>query len=238
MGTVIFNGISSEDYGIQVEHPPEYAYPQRDYNIQHVPGRNGDVVLDEGSYQNVERTYELAIGSYKGDFTVLANCISEWLHSAIGYARLEDSYEPDYYRMAFYEEAGEIENIYQHAGRITVNFNCKPQRFLKSGDRAVVFSGNRSIYNPTRFRSLPIITVKGTGSGVLHIGDYNISISSIGGNIIIDSSIQDCYYGTSNKNSVVEMNDKGYPQFLPGMNSISFTGGITSVEVIPKWWTL
>lgn len=238
MGTVIFNGISSKDYGIQVEHPPEYAYPQRDYNIQHVPGRNGDVVLDEGSYQNVLRTYDLAIGSYKEDFIYLANRISEWLHSASGYARLEDSYEPDYYRMAFYEDAGEIENIYRHAGRITVNFNCKPQRFLKSGDRAVAFSGTGNIYNPTRCYALPIITVKGTGSGVLQIGNYNISISSIGGAIIIDSSIQDCYFGTSNKNSVVAMNDKGYPQLLPGINTISFTGGITSVEVVPKWWTL
>lgn len=237
MGVIIFNGISSMDYHIQVEHPPSYEIPSKDYDITHVPGRNGDIFIDKGSYQNVGRSYEIAVGSLEMDFTKLANGISEWLHSASGYGRLEDSYEPDYYRLAVYEESVTIENILQHAGRVTVSFNCKPQRFLKSGEQSAVFTGVGQLFNPTGFQSLPIINVYGNGGGILGVGGYKVIISAIGSSITIDSEMQDVYSGTMNRNSSVTLS-KGFPKLVPGNNEISFSGGITSVEVIPKWWTL
>lgn len=237
MGFIIFNGISSKDYHIQVEHPPGYDTPERDYEIVHVPGRNGDVIIDKGSYQNKDRSYEIAIGSEDRFFPEMANDISEWLHSAIGYARLEDSYEPEYYRMAVYKEETEIENILFHAGRVTVKFNCKPQRFLKSGDTKIKFSSSGILKNPTRHDALPIITVYGSGSGVLNIGGYIVSISEIGDSIVINSEIQDAYKDMENRNSDVTLSN-GFPKLVRGTTNISFSGGITSVEVIPKWWTL
>ncbi len=237
MGIVIFNGISSREYDIQVEHPPGYETPEKDYDITHVPGRNGDIVIDNGSYQNVSRTYQIAVGSLQKNFTTMANYISEWLHSTSGYARLEDSYEPDYYRLAYYEESGNIENILEHAGRATIAFNCKPQRFLKSGDQTFTFTGKGVLRNPTRFESLPIINVKGSGSGALQIGSYTVTISAINTSITIDSEIQDAYSGTINRNSLVTLSN-GFPKLTAGENTISYSGGITSVEVIPKWWTL
>lgn len=237
MGVIIFNNISSLDYHIQVEHPPEYAFPKKDYEIQHVPGRNGDIVLDKESYQNVNRTYSIAVGSFEEDYTMMVNRISEWLHSASGYAILEDSYEPEYYRMAMYEESGIFENLYRHAGRAKINFNCKPQRFLKSGDMPVKFTENGILRNPTGFMSLPVITVKGSGSGTLRIGAFAISFTQINGVTIINSEVQDCYYGLNNRNSYVSLSN-GFPKLLKGENEVSFSGGITSMEVIPKWWTL
>lgn len=237
MGIVIFNSVSSEDYGIQVEHPPEYQTPARDYEVIHIPGRNGDMVIDNGSYQNVNRSYQIAIGDLKKDFTSMANMISEWLNSASGYSRLEDSYEPEYYRMAMFHDEVAIENILQHAGRTTVHFNCKPQRFLKSGESSRRISNPSTLFNPTGFRSLPCITVFGSGNGVLGIGSYTINISNISGAIVLDSDIQDAYHGTVNRNSDIVLSN-GFPELLPGENSITWSGGISYLEVIPRWWTL
>ena len=50
MGVIIFNGIPSTNYGIHVEKPPVYATPERDYEVVHIPGRNGDLVIDNGSW--------------------------------------------------------------------------------------------------------------------------------------------------------------------------------------------
>ena len=41
---------------------------------------------------------------------------------------------------------------------------------------------------------------------------------------------------TELKNDMVT--GEGFPELLPGNNNISFDGGITSVEIIPRWWTL
>lgn len=237
MGVIIFNDISSRDYDIQVEKLPDYETPEKDYDIIHVPGRNGDVIIDKGSYKNTRRRYQLSVGSLTKDFVSMANAISEWLHSASGYARLEDSYEPEYYRMAIYKDSGLIENLLGSAGRTSIAFNCKPQRFLKSGDESTVFSEAGTIFNPTGFKSFPTIIINGNGAGVLRIGIYTVSVSSIDTSVTINSDIQDAYNGMENRNSTITLNN-GFPKLVPGENNISFSGGITSVEVIPKWWTL
>lgn len=238
MGVITFNGLSSKDFGIEVELFPTYQTPRKIYDVIHIPGRNGDLHIDTGAYENVNRTYEIAIGSYDGDYTEMANKVSEWLHSASGYSRLEDSYEPGYYRLAVYEEEMELSNIYNHGGRTYINFNCKPQRFLKLGDRPIKFTAAGNLRNPTRFESLPIITIKGTGSGVLRVDDYTITISSIDSYLTIDSELQDAYKGAVNKNSSISSLSNGFPILKPGLTEISYSGGITEVEVIPKWWTL
>lgn len=237
MGIIIYNGRSSKDYRIQVEHPPGYDTPERDYEKIHVPGRNGDVIIDKGSYQNVKRTYEIAVGDLDEYFPILARGISEWLHSSSGYARLEDSYEPDHYRMASYDENTEIENILFHLGRVKISFDCKPQRYLKIGDKKIKCVGTKKIKNPTPFASTPIISVYGSGAGTVVINDYSIGISDIRTCVVINSELQDAYFGQENRNSTITLS-KGFPTLKPGVNAIGYTGGVTYLEVTPKWWTL
>ena len=241
MGVIIFNGIPSTNYGIHVEKPPVYATPEHDYEVVHIPGRNGDLVIDNGSYHNVTRKYSISVGEIDGNFTTLAAGVSEWLHSASGYVRLEDSYEPDYFRLAYYVADAEMENLFHQAGKMSIEFNCKPARFLKAGERAVPFTTAGSISNPTFQKSFPKLTVVVSGSGTLTIGDQTITISGLTNStrMVIDSELQDVYEEGSltNLNSKVSFSD-GFPLLSPGVNTITFTGSITSVEVIPRWWIL
>lgn len=237
MGVITYNGVASSAYGIVVEHPPGYSYPKRDYEIVHVPGRNGDILFDNGSYQNVARSYEIAIGSLSREFAAMANDISKWLHSASGYARLEDTYEPDYYRMAYYEEEQDITNILFHAGRATIQFVCKPQRYLKTGETAITVNGTTTIINPSDQVSLPIVKVYGSGSGAFTLNGATVSLSSIQNGMIIDSELKDSYLGATNYNNRVTLSND-YPNLNPGSNSVSISGGVTRLEVTPRWWTL
>ena len=238
MGIVTFNHISSDVHHIQVETPPDYETAERDYNVQHILGRNGDIVQDTGSYKNVPRSFKVAIGSYEEEYSVMANRISKWLHSGSGYLRLEDSYEPDYYRLAMYMESGSLSNLYGHAGRTTINFNCKPQRFLKSGEVETTFYTLGKILNPSDQVALPIITVVGDGPGVLTIGSYTITMSQITNKVTINCEIEDAYDGTLNQNSYIIVANKLFPKLQLGETDISFSGGITSVRIMPRWWTL
>jgi len=237
MGIITFNNQSSEDIFV-VEHPPEYEMAERNYNIVPIPGRNGDLTMDMGSYKNVNRSYPIAIGAINGNYVAMANAVSDWLHSASGYARLEDSYEPDYYKMAMYSEEKSIDNILQQAGRATITFNRMPQRFLKTGDLKTIIAGPQTLTNPTKYTALPIITVKGNGDGVLHVGDYTVTLTNIIGSIDLNCEIGDAYNGMTNLNMYVTVANRKFPKLVPGGNLISFTGSITSVEIVPKWWTI
>lgn len=92
--------------------------------------------------------------------------------------------------------------------------------------------------NPTAFKSRPIIKIYGFGSGELEIGDQVLEISSIDNYLVIDCEMMEIYKDKINCNSKVKLNRNDFPKLLPGLNRILFSGGITSVEVIPKWWTI
>ena len=232
MGIVIFNGISSQDLHIQVQTEPDYDFPEKDYEVTHVPGRNGDIVIDQGSWQNVSRKYNLAMDAVKISYTEVASKLVQWLHSASGYARLEDSYEPDFYRMAMYKDSGSISNIYNKAGQIEVEFTCKPQRYFKSGEVADIFTTSTEYRNPTDFPAKPLIKIHGSGSGTVGIGTYTVTINDILDGMIVDSEQQDTYKDQTNCNSRVSIAE--YPKLVSGNNSISFSGGVTSIEIIPR----
>ena len=234
MGIIIFNNKSSADCRIQVAHPPGYAYPERDYTITHIPGRNGDIIQDNGCYKNVERTYEVSFEVPNEDFATYANAVSAWLHSTTGYARLEDSYEPNYYRMATYQESNIFENLYNQAGTATIVFECKPQRFLKTGDNTIIIQNSLTIMNPTGFEAYPLFKVTGT-SGVLTVNGNSITFSSIDDFVILDCELQDAYKENINKNSTISGT---FPVLKTGSNTISWTGDISSVTMKPRWWTI
>lgn len=247
MGVIIFNGVPSTDYGIHVEKPPSYTIPERDYEIIHIPGRNGDVVIDKGSYKNVVRTYDISVGELDGDFTKLASGISQWLHSLSGYGRLEDSYEPDYFRLAYYSGKVEIENLFHHAGRATLEFNCKPGRYLKDGERPIVLSGEYVLLNPTLQSSYPKIVFSVTNTSRFEVnGNAIIAVNTTENpiRIVIDSELQEIYdydthEGLTNNNLYsVQLASQSFPTFKPGSNSIICRSGVTSLEVTPRWWTL
>lgn len=238
MGELIYNGKSSRAIGLEVETYPNYFVPRRSYEKIKVPGRNGDLLIDNGSWENGKRTYEVSIGSFTRHYYDMAIAVSTWLHSSNAtYSRLEDSYEPDYYRLAAYLNDFDLSNLFNHGGRATLEFDCKPQRFLKTGDTKISFSKSSSILNPTGFPSLPIITVYGTGTGTLKVGDCSVTILNIKNQIIVDSEIQDAYLNDTNRNSEIET-PNGFPKLNPGLTKIEFSGGITKVDVVPKWFTL
>lgn len=244
MGVIVYNGSSSRDFGLEVWQAPDYQIPERDYEAVHVPGRDGDLIIDKESFKNTSRSYVVSVARdarKNFTFTQLANRLSEWLHSSSGYSRLEDSYEPDYYRLATYQKALGIQNIYNRAGYATIEFNCKPQRFLKSGDRPIAFGASTQPYlvNPTAFKSRPIIKVFGNGDGELSIGEYKIFVRSIEGFLIIDCERMEAYKDAeTNCNSKITLEKKEFPRLIPGNNKIAFSEGITSLEVTPKWWTI
>lgn len=239
MGVIVYNGVSSEELGIVVETVPNYEIAERDYDVISVPGKNGDYVIDRGCFKNVDRVYNIAFAETIGDFAGSATLIAEWLYSGYGYKRLEDSYEPDYFVMARVSNEHTIYNMLQQAGRAEITFNRKPQRYLKIGEHTTKINVNGSrIINPTSFDSDPLIKVFGSGSGTISIGNKTIQISNISDGLVIDCEMQEVYLGSTSYNQNVNYMNDGFPKLKPGRNIINFSGGVSRVEIIPRWWTV
>ncbi len=226
----VFNGERSADFGVWISGSGTYNAPARDVSTEAIPGRNGTVSFDNGRFENIQLTYPAFISRR---FQPRIDGFRAFLAAQTGYHRLEDSYHPDEYRMALYKSGLEVltraRNI---AGSFEIKFDCKPQRWLKSGEALLSCASGAVLHNPTRFDSLPLIIC--SGNGTISLNGTEITISGNDGQIYIDCDLQDAYLGTTNKNSKITQN---FPKLSPGDNTVTYSG-VAGVQIQPRWWTI
>lgn len=240
-GYITFNGQTSTAAGVKaVEYYPALDRPRRKFTKMEIPGRTGDIVLFEDAWEDYEQEYEIYAGTgAQGSAPTQFRSIFEWLHSANGYARLEDTYDTTIYRKAYYAGPTDVENVLNRFGRATIKFMCQGKRWLKSGETAItVSSTDTNITNPTAFPARPVIVVTGSGNGTLTVGGTVVTLTGISTGMIIDCERMTVTNsaGTTNLNSVMTLGE--FPTIPAGTSAVQFTGGITSLAITPNWYII
>lgn len=159
-----FDGEISSDYGVQILGEGVFNAPEREVEMISIPGRNGAFALDKGRFENIEVTYPAnIIANSTADFAAAVSDLRNMLCSRRGYCRLTDDYHPDEYRMAVYKSGLEVDEKVLRAGEFEIVFDCKPQRYLMSGEVPIDVSSGDTILGPTLFDSHPMLEVTGYG---------------------------------------------------------------------------
>lgn len=238
-GYLTYNGITSTAAGVKaVEKYPALNRPRRKFTVLSIPGRTGDVIINEDAWEDYEQEYEIYAGSgNRGDAPQAFDGIMAWLHSSVGYCRLEDTYEPDVFRLAYYAGGTEVDNVLSRYGRATIKFMCQGKRWLKTGENSITAADGDTLTNPTSFASLPLITVNGAGNGTFTIGGVTVTLTGF-----TDGTVIDCEKMTVtdslgvNANSVMALGN--FPTIPAGSSSVDITGDITSLDIVPRWFTI
>lgn len=236
---IIWAGTSSEDVGMVIQHYPKVIIPARKREVQAVPGRNGDIVIEFDTFENYEQQYDCFLNAKQlGGLETVIPKVSDWLLGNSGYQRLEDTYFPDVFRMAYVVNSLEFTSHFNEYGWGTLTFNCAPEKYFKMGEKELVLTKNQKIFNPSAFKALPIITLTMNGSaGTLTINGDNINISSgFTGDIILDAKQHTAYAASTNTSYMIQGQ---YEKLKLGKETtITWSGGITAVKIIPRWWTI
>lgn len=176
--SLIFGGVNSADYGVYITGEATFNAPKRLVDMVSVPGRNGAIAIDQGHWDNIVVEYPAGFfGSDKVDFREALSDFRNAIVSQLGYQRLTDTYHPDEYRMALYVEGIEVDpTAHNTAGEFTLKFNCKPQRWLTSGETAVTVASGDTLTNPTLYDSSPLLFVEGYGN--IAFNNYSIDLES------------------------------------------------------------
>lgn len=133
----ILDGVDSRDFGVYISGQGTFNASGRDYNIIPVPGRNGDLVGPEKRFANGTLTYPAFIYS---NFKTNIEAFRNFLLSLVGYHDLVDSYHPDQIRKVLFQGPFTVDvQTKNDAGRFDIEFICKPQRFLASGNEVTTF---------------------------------------------------------------------------------------------------
>lgn len=231
----IFNGRNCMDFNVKMSEA-DYGSAERDITSVEVPGRSGDLTLDNGRFKN----RKMKIPAYiVKDFESSLAAFMAFLLQDSEYHRYEDTYHPDYYVMARFSGPFEPTSVsFGEAGAFVLEFNRQPQKWLKSGEIAVQVTSAAPVVlnNPTPFTARPLIRVT-AGTGTITVGDTVVELSANNGATIIDSEAQECYEGSTNRNSDLVLTTGSFPELKPGQNQISVGAGMT-IEITPRWWRI
>lgn len=233
-----FAGRNSKDFLLYLSGPSVYDSPEPDVELQTIPGKNGDLIRDnakagERRFKNLDISYDAFFFDALAPRTA---AVKSWLLSPVGYQVLHDTYDPDFFRMGICKEAIAFEPKRNKGATMKLTFHCQPQRWSVDGQRKVRLEQGGVIRNPYEFHAKPIIRVYGTGEGQVFIGDESITILQNNGYIDLNCETHNAYDAAGFCNGYVKTND--FPDLKPGRNIISWSGGITALEITPRWWTL
>ena len=178
VNSITFGNINSADYGIYISGEGVFDAPKRAVEMVNVPGRSGAIALDQGYYENITVTYPAY--NYEPDMADFKQALSDFrnaLASQVGYQRLSDTFHPDEYRMAVFDEGLDINPIkYNTASQFDIKFDCKPQRYLTSGETEITVESGDTLTNPTQYESSPLLMVEGYGN--ISLNGFNVDIEN------------------------------------------------------------
>lgn len=236
-----FGNIDFSGDGAYIWGAGEYSAPTRSVDFIEVPGRNGDLLIDNGNYTNTKAHFSVIITR---DVKNNTDRLKYLLYSQKGYQKLYDSDMKGFYRMACFSDGFDISST--DAGVVKIEFDCKPLKYDIVGEETVVLSGALSyeLYNPYFENSRPLITVYADTSGSypgadIWINNKNVHIKEVDEKITIDAELQDAYeehvLGFINQNENVSTADF---YFGPGKNKIACSSNVSRIEIKPRWVTI
>ena len=246
-----FGGRPISDFNVYISGAGTFGAPERDRKSVVIPGRDGELTIDNGRYKNIKVSYPAFIAK---DYSQNVAALRNYLLSFTGYARLEDTYHPDEFRMARYTGAfdgGSTKGM--NAGSFKIDFDCMPQRWLKSGEQVLTGFYSREstgslvhIQNPGYMVAKPLIKVTLTDASTaqITINNVEIDVSNTEGPMYVDCEIQEAYsvLDQSSMHEYLTLADGVFPSLKPGDNIVglycpAYEGRI-DVEITPRWWNL
>ena len=233
---IIFGTVDSSTYGIYISGEGVFNAPERIVDMVEVPGRNGALAMDQGRFGNIQVTYpafnyESSLATFNTKIETFRNA----LVSKKGYQRLTDSIHTDEFRLGVYHSGLEVNPIMYNTGaKFDIVFDCKPQRFLTSGESTTTLTSSGTISNPTNFDAQPLLVV--TGTGTLTVNGVQIAITA--SPTTIDCESMEAYNGTTSRNGNISLTPNRFPVLSPGSNTITLGAGITKVVITPRWWRI
>lgn len=224
-----WNGVRSTAKGIRLQGMPEIVRPEERVTHVTVPGRAGDLTQNEGTdiYESYIQTIPLII-----DSAADVSAAEKWLRGS-GYVTFCS--QGDLKQKARVINAVTFKKHSRNSSwwEGEVQFYCQPLK-EKANEAAVeVTSSGTQITNPGDMESRPLITITGSGSVTVRIGEKSISITGAASGWKIDSDLE--WVTNSGGTPQMGVYTGKFPTIPVGTSTVQFTGNITKLTIQGRW---
>ncbi len=208
-----------------------------------IPGRSGDLIVSNNRFSNVTVTYTIFLA--RKNVVSLSEATREikgWLYTEPDrYHEITDSYNQGFLRYGVISGNLDIDEQLNKLGSFTVSFSCKPFMYSSEGQQNIeILDSGFQVTNPYPFPAKPYFRLDGTGDASLTIqsGSHTATwhFTDLEQYIECDSEQMNFYKETELQN--LKVKGDSFPVLHPGVNTISFTGNVKSISLVPRWCCL
>jgi len=229
-----YKGIRSKDMHLRVLNDVSFAAPTRDANMIQVPGRDGDLVIDNGRYNSVIRSIPCRLEAPNHmNVENLISQINNWLVSDTKFHEFEWENDPDFMYQATIEGDVISQRVLSRYGKTAIDFRLHPIKYLRSTLTPRQITTGTSIFNQFSIEAKPLIRIIGSGNITINIGGRPLVLERIGNGCIIDSETQ-TITDLQGRLTLFEYMCSPFPVLEAGNNQITFTRNDIQVHITPR----
>ena len=224
----IFRGKNSLDMGVIVTSMPDVYKPKRRVSTQEIPGRDGVLHVEEGTYENYSKVVACAVVKRAN-----LDSICVWLD---GSGEAIFSTEPDKVYRVRVDYQISIGKMLQYFQKLQVTFDTFPFKYsVNAADDFVVLTKPALLRNRGTVAAEPKIKIYGTGSVVLTINGKEYRLDGLQESVVLESEMMEVLDGAGVTYTPPDLDDDLFPRLEVGNNEISWTGNVEKIEIEPRW---
>ena len=237
-GQFKINGLHSEEFNAFMRDRPERLTSGRVIELRERPG-NDSVVVDFNYYQNVEWKIDCYAKADNLDgVSHLEDRIRAWL-DMYSYADFMYYFDPHYIYQAVVTSPPVFKGTRKNGNLVPFEFTVSLRPFKMSRGAMKWKTNEKTLINPERYPSKPLIHIKGMGDISFWVNDQHFELVDVGNEILIDTNLEESYRIVD---GVLEIQDHktkflDFPELQTGTNTFRWSGNVQEFNVQPRWWT-
>lgn len=216
-----FKGTSSDSMNIVVSKTPKISKGQKRIDKVNIPGRNGFLHIDNGTYDSFVISVECHLNSNVAD----VDDVLAWLDGA-GKLSFDNVRQWD----AVITNSITLEKVISDFRSFLIQFEVQPIAEVIAETTYTVASSPATLaITDATAKMEPITEITGSGDVSITINGKTFHLYDMAGKYILDSKLKVITDSTGANVSDKMLYD--FPVLSPGNNAISFTGTITEFKI-------
>lgn len=226
---IFYNNKNSNDLDLIIEKTPEIPSSNIIYKTIEIDG--GETLTKIIGFSDITFKVDFAYFADREEYLMKKARIDSWLLSE---ANKYLTYSLDEFviykvKQVSIDNTTTTSRILRH---FSVTFTCQGLKYMASGLEPLEVNNGATINNFGSYESKPLLKIYGSGNISVSIGGKSFTINNVSSYVSVDSEIKECYKDSTNKGRDMTGD---WPVLPVGLNTISWTGNITKVEITPRW---
>lgn len=230
-----FRDKSSRDFCLKIKEINNLSSTSRSLETHQVLGRNGELIVDNGNYNNFQLEIQCFIdgrpekNGKELSLEELASELKAWLQTDFNYGkiRIDDN---EFYYEGYCNNSLDIKELFTNFAEVLITFNCKP--LLKRDSELITITDQMQAITNEYMDSEPYMKIYGNGDIILAINDRPLKLVGVENYIEVDSELMNCFKGEVNQNNKMYSD---FPILTTGENKFTWVGDVIKIEIEPRW---